>query len=518
MQTYQKHLADGSTLHSYTIKRFISSGGFGNTYEAVHNVFGTRVAIKELFISEICSRSGEQSRQVQVSTSDGKEVFDRHKAKFIKEAQRLYGFSHPGIVKVSDVFEANGTAYYVMDYINGGSLADKLKTGNGRLSEKATIYYLRKVIDALEYVHDRGLLHLDIKPENIMVDDKDNTILIDFGASKMIEKIDGESTSSSLTCTPGYAPSELMEQKMSNFGAWTDIYSLGATLFKLLTGNQPPTPGDINEDGLPTMPGISTPMVNLVTKMMKPVRKQRPQSIADLRVLVDSLSDNIADSQKSPKTQIIDNVDTSNKTIPLTDKGKSSTTGKPGHIKLRPILIGLGIVSLIVIGYNLFPDNTSEQPIISLDEAINTSNIEQLHIYSALDSTRAHMPLALYYKSQNSDDVYTYAWRAYDDGQDTTMCKELLLDIDSKVAMIDDIVNNLPSDGNAIVDQLEKAINIRRDTESLAAELGLYYKFKHSKLDQLVDKYYKQWMRAGDASPIPEVKENCYNTARRLKP
>ena len=104
MQTYQKHLADGSTLHSYTIKRFFSSGGFGNTYEAVHNVFGTRVAIKELFISEICSRSGEQSRQVQVSTSDGKEVFDRHKAKFIKEAQRLYGFSHPGIVKVSDVF------------------------------------------------------------------------------------------------------------------------------------------------------------------------------------------------------------------------------------------------------------------------------------------------------------------------------------------------------------------------------------------------------------------------------
>jgi serine/threonine protein kinase len=197
------------------------------------------------------------------------------------------------------------------------------------------------------------LLHLDIKPENIMVDDKDNTILIDFGASKMIEKTDGESTSSSLTCTPGYAPSELMEQKMSNFGAWTDIYSLGATLFKLLTGNQPPTPGDINEDGLPAMPGISTPMVNLVTKMMKPVRKQRPQSIANLRALVDSLSDNIADSQKSPKTQIIDNVDTSNKTIPLTDKGKSSTTGKPGHIKLRPILIGLGIVSLIVIGYNL---------------------------------------------------------------------------------------------------------------------------------------------------------------------
>ena len=172
-----RYLAQGVVLNKrYTITKYLASGGFGHTYLAT-NTMGMQVVIKEFYISGVCSRD-KDSRSVIVSVDDNKELYIKQKSKFIREAQRIYSLSHPNIVKVMDAFEENDTAYYVMDYIDGQSLAQMQKP----IREDVVIHYLRQILSALEYVHNVDLLHLDIKPSNIMIDSHGNAILIDFGA------------------------------------------------------------------------------------------------------------------------------------------------------------------------------------------------------------------------------------------------------------------------------------------------------------------------------------------------
>lgn len=155
-----------------------------------------------------------QPRKDSLSVSINKTntpTFNTHRRKFLEEANRLKALSHPNIVKVSDVIEANGTAYFVMNYIEGNPLSRKKKP----ISEAEALRIINPILDALEYVHGNGLLHLYIKPENIMIDNQGNAILIDFGTSKVFGDADGNSLSlsTSLAYTPGYAPLEQMSIK-----------------------------------------------------------------------------------------------------------------------------------------------------------------------------------------------------------------------------------------------------------------------------------------------------------------
>lgn len=185
----------------YRIVRFMSNGGFGCTYEAVHTVMDERVAIKEFFVKDFCNRD-EITSKVTLGTRSKSALVDKLRKKFIDEAKSLYRLRHPGIVRVSDVFEENGTAYYVMDYIEGKSLNDIVKE-SGALPESRALKYIRQVCDALKYVHAHNRLHLDIKPGNIMIESvSDRAILIDFGASKQYDEADGENTSTLMGKTP----------------------------------------------------------------------------------------------------------------------------------------------------------------------------------------------------------------------------------------------------------------------------------------------------------------------------
>lgn len=274
----------------YKIVRHISSGGFGNTYEGVHTMMDTRVAIKEFFPKMFCNRD-ENTSHITVATQSNRELVDKLRKKFIEEAKAIFKMNHPNIVKVHDIFEENGTAYYVMDYIDGKSLGDIVKQ-RGPLPEAEAVGYIRQVADALKYVHSLNRLHLDIKPGNVMVDANGHAMLIDFGTSKHYDMESGENTSTLMGVnTKGYAPVEQSTQSFTKFSPATDIYALGATLYKLLTGITPPDAYLLmaKEETLAPLPScISKSTHNAVLKAMTLIRADRPQTIDVFLGLLDS--------------------------------------------------------------------------------------------------------------------------------------------------------------------------------------------------------------------------------------
>ena len=279
------HLQQGTLLQGgkYKIERFIASGGFGCTYEAYHTLLDMRVALKEFFVSDFCNRD-EKTGQVSVGTQSKVALYGKLKKKFMDEARSLYMMKHPGIVRVIDVFEENGTAYYAMEYIDGQSLSDVVKK-RGKLPEAEAVGYIRQVAEALKYVHSLNRLHLDIKPGNIMLGKNGKAVLIDFGASKHYDDETGENTSTLLGInTRGYAPVEQVNQSFKSFSPATDIYALGATLYKLLTGITPASSTLLHseEATLAPLPSTISPATRkAVESAMQLLRKNRPQSVEE---------------------------------------------------------------------------------------------------------------------------------------------------------------------------------------------------------------------------------------------
>ena len=279
----------GTILHgTYKIESYLASGGFGNTYLAKNIEFDETYAIKEFFVKGVCQRDGN-STTISVSNAENTNSFEQQREKFKKEARRLRSLSNPHIVKVYDLFEENGTAYYVMDYVDGENLSTRLKRTNTPVAESEVRNYLNQILDGLEAIHNAGMLHLDIKPSNIMVDNHYVVKLIDFGASKQQSTVGGATMSTGISYTNGYAPSEQMAQSYDKFGPWTDFYALGATVYKLLTNQDPPSVSDLSEDetedkhlALP-MPNVSEEMKKLVVWMMQVNRLKRPKNVGEIK-------------------------------------------------------------------------------------------------------------------------------------------------------------------------------------------------------------------------------------------
>lgn len=285
------NLKQGTLLQGgrYRIEKVLGQGGFGITYLAEQTSLNDKVAIKEFFMKELCDRDSE-TMGVSVGSSGSRELVERFREKFIKEARNIRKLKHRNIVSIIDVFEENGTAYYVMEYLDGGNLKS-LVDNRGPLAEAPAVSYIRQVTDALGEVHANGMLHLDVKPANIMLDRRGNAVLIDFGISKHYDE-GGSQTSSGLTGTSeGYAPLEQYEAaSLKTFTPATDIYALGATLFFLLTGQRPPKASDVMNLGLPALPSkVSSGVRKAVEDAMNPVVRMRPQSVdAFLSLLVAS--------------------------------------------------------------------------------------------------------------------------------------------------------------------------------------------------------------------------------------
>ena len=343
------------------VERQLGAGGFGNTYVVRNTVFDERFAMKEFFMKGINMRYGQK---VTVSVPDNHASFDGQREKFKKEALRLRRLKSPHIVEVHDLFEENGTVYYVMDYIDGQSLADMLKQQRKPLTETEVRRILPQVLEALDAVHQQHIWHLDIKPGNIMVDRQGTAYLIDFGASKQMRGSDGvsQATSSALCYTPGYAPMEQVEQAMDKFGPWTDFYALGATLFTLLTNQQPPSLTGINEDGAFAYPQpVSQQMQALIKWMMSLSRNKRPQSVAQIRQFLGQQKEakpektNSADTVLHPAT-----ADDSPETI-LTPQTESSPKRKRSIITtlFLWLFFGVGVIAFFAGLIWGVPDNLS---------------------------------------------------------------------------------------------------------------------------------------------------------------
>ena len=276
-----------STLQSgkYRIIKKLGQGGFGITYLAENTLLEGKVAIKEFFFKEYCERDDSTSR-VTIPTSGNREIVERFKQKFIKEARTIFKLNHPNIVRILDVFEENGTAYYVMEYIEGESLGDMVKR-RGAIPEAEALGYVKDAASALVYIHSKNINHLDIKPGNLMKRKEDGKVLvIDFGVAKQYDL----ATSQGTTTTPvgishGYSPAEQYRKNgVQAFSPQSDVYALAATLFKLLTGGTPPEAMEIQDEGLPVAElqakQISRPVISAIAMAMKG-RHERTQSVAE---------------------------------------------------------------------------------------------------------------------------------------------------------------------------------------------------------------------------------------------
>ena len=313
----------------YRVEKHLASGGFGNTYIIVNTGFDRKFAMKEFFLQGINQR-GKDSTTVTISNEVNGSTFLSQKNKFIKEAKRIIDLHNPYIVRVHDLFEENDTAYYVMDYVEGASLNHQMKSIQAPLAESEVRRLLPQMLDALSAAHQKGILHLDIKPNNIQMTAEGNIVLIDFGASKQIG-IDGTenySTSTAMCYTPGFAPSEQMDKRFEHLGAWTDIYALGATLYNLLTNETPPLISEISEEGAESFHfpvTVSQEMQQLIIWMMEVSRKKRPQTVEEVKARISSTAEpsetpttaNVTDTEK---TRVVPDSVGVEKTVPVADE------------------------------------------------------------------------------------------------------------------------------------------------------------------------------------------------------
>ena len=297
------HLKNGAVLKrgEYRIEELLGQGGFGITYLATQTALNRKVAIKEFFMKDLCERDADTS-SVTLGTSGSRSTVIRFKEKFIREAKTIASLRHSNIVNIYDVFEENGTAYYVMEYHDGGSLSHISLP----LPLDEAVTYVRQLASALSYLHKRKTMHLDIKPANVLIDDEGNAVLIDFGVSKHYDEHGGQTSSTPVGVSSGYAPIEQYSQSIHNFTPATDIYSLGATLYKLLTGVTPPESSLLvcNPDMLDTS-SLPTAIAALIKTCMTPNISSRPQNIDQFMSLLDSVLKTIVPTQKDDPAPIL---------------------------------------------------------------------------------------------------------------------------------------------------------------------------------------------------------------------
>lgn len=231
------HLVPGTLVKQrYKIGRVLGEGGFGITYIGIDTVLNLKVAIKEFYMSGYVNRNHDASPNVFATLGTHRDTFEKNREKFLNEARVLAQFyGEAGIVGVRDFCEENGTAYIIMDFLNGVDLKTYLEQ-KGRLAPEDAVKLLMPVMTSLQHVHAEGIIHRDISPDNIMVMEDGSTKLLDFGAAREISQTDIKSLS--VILKPGYAPEEQYRSK-GRQGPWTDVYALAATLYKCIVGATP---------------------------------------------------------------------------------------------------------------------------------------------------------------------------------------------------------------------------------------------------------------------------------------
>lgn len=221
----------------YLVGKVIGEGGFGITYIGFNMETDLPVAIKEYFPSELATRDTTQGNVITVFSGEARDLYRDGLEKYLREARNLSMFSDlPGIVTVKDFFYENETAYIIMEYINGITLKDHLTKVGGRMKQNEVIKMMKPVLESMNKIHEVGIIHRDISPDNIMITKNKQIKLTDFGAARVFDTEDNKSIT--VVLKRGYAPEEQYRAK-GNQGPWTDVYALCATMYRMITGVTP---------------------------------------------------------------------------------------------------------------------------------------------------------------------------------------------------------------------------------------------------------------------------------------
>ncbi len=383
-------LQPGYELHWYRIERVLGQGAFGITYLAHDVNLDRQVAIKEYLPGQFSVR--DSNLTVRPTHAQTREDFDWGLKRFISEARTLTKFEHPNLVRVFNVFEMNNTAYMVMNYEVGKSLQEVLKNRK-TLSESELMKIILPLMSGVELMHSKGFVHRDIKPGNIFIRGDGSPVLLDFGSARQTRaasadrnKSTGDEPTTTLTTlvSPGYAPIEQYGSKSDRQGPWTDIYGLGATLFRALTGVMPVAAVDRSEaiindqkDPYPVLitayaGKCSESFLKAIDHAMAFKAQDRPQSIEEWRkefagaeIITDKLlrpdaerdSSEVITQKLEEKTAKLYPVSNAAAQKPDSEAATEAHTGKSLLSRLSGftgILIGATAVVIIVLVISLF--------------------------------------------------------------------------------------------------------------------------------------------------------------------
>ncbi len=294
-------LPPSTKLMNYRIEQVLGQGGFGITYLAHDEALDQKVALKEYFPNSLASRDSSSTR-VLINSENDKELFVWGLERFLEETRILAKLSHPNIVRVLNFLEENQTGYMIMQFEEGDILQNWLQRfPDGRPSQKEIFSFLSPLLDALKLVHDNGIMHRDIKPDNIYMRKRDSSpVLLDFGAAR--SAIGGKSQTLAAIVSAGYSPIEQYGD-ISGQGPWTDIYALGAVLYNIVTGTKPvEAPSRItashsgSHDPLEKLssgsyPGFDEEFLQAINWALELNAKDRPQTIEQWKACFSSFSE-----------------------------------------------------------------------------------------------------------------------------------------------------------------------------------------------------------------------------------
>ena len=367
----------------YTIVKQLGQGGFGITYlattptkvEGIVNgkkktmTVTANVVVKEFFLKDYCTR--EENDSVTVASKGMMEMVGKYREKFKKEAIKLSQMSHPNIVEVTDVIEdENNTSYYIMKYLSGGTLYQQV-CSNAKalkpLSEEDAVRYIKQVASALDYMHKKSMCHFDVKPNNIMLDEDGNAVLIDFGLAKNYTK-EGEQTSTLISgASVGYAPLEQANANLETFSPQTDIYALGATLYFLLTGHAPKAAAFNLSEVLPKgQCGISDNLWDVIKGSMQANPENRPQNIESFLRYLDGKE--VEEPDRGNETDVI--IAKKDKKIRFLNKLLTFKKIKKSQLIVGSLVLVLGLIIALI--YQHLPE---VQPDIKKISKIDSAEI-----------------------------------------------------------------------------------------------------------------------------------------------
>jgi len=365
MDSPRNALTPGYKLHWYTIKKILGQGGFGITYLAEDTNLNQSVAIKEFLPIEMAVR--DQSSSVHPVSGEYGEQFKWGLDRFMSEAQTLAKFKHPNIVRVFTVFPENNTAYMVMEYEHGTEMHGLLKN-KATLSEEKLKAVILPILDGLKQVHAAGFIHRDIKPANIFIRDDGSPVLLDFGSAR--QSFGHETQTLTAMVSPGFAPFEQYISKSDKQGPWTDIYGLGATMYRAVVGRSPAEAMDRSEGLLHAErdtfvgateikpDGYSASLLSAIDHALAFKSENRPQSVtewlSEFEVQTGDDQSNIetvVDQNYQQEKLNITNDSSIEETQVVDDEGSMQQKNKPSLFRriLKYALIGFSVLFVLAI-------------------------------------------------------------------------------------------------------------------------------------------------------------------------